>query len=180
MCHVRRSALLLAAILAASLNACGEAKPPTAPAPSIATVTVTAATTGLSPGQSTQLVASAATAGGEAVRAAAFTWLSEAPTVATVDAAGRVTAVSAGTAAIAAAAGTVRGTVTITVQPGPVGVANLTKIVDSVRLAWKLPAMWAVIVTLEEGLVAIGAAGTRGASGGAGGTKDYLWQLGLK
>ena len=181
MPHVRRvSALLLAAVLAASQNACGgDAKAPTAPAPSVATVTVTATTTTLSPGQSTQLVPSAATADGQAVSAAAFTWLSEAPAVATVDAAGRVTAVSAGTAVIAATAGTARGTVTITIQAGPAGpVANLTKIVDSVRLAWKLPAMGAAIVTLEEGLVAIGAAGTRRATGGAAVTTDDLWHLG--
>jgi alpha-amylase len=103
-------------------------------------VTVTATTTTLSPGQSTQLVASAATAGGQAASAAPFTWLSEAPAVATVDAAGRVTAVSAGTAVIAATAGTVRGTVTITVQPAPAGpVASLSSIVDSVRLAFNMP-----------------------------------------
>jgi CubicO group peptidase (beta-lactamase class C family) len=175
-------ALLLAATLAASLSACGgggDAKPPTAPAPSIATVTVTAVTTALLPGQSTQLVASAAMAGGQAANGAAFTWLSEAPAVATVDAAGRVTAVSAGTAVIAARAGTVRGTATITVQAAPAGpVANLTRIVDSVRLAWDHPAMGAAIVTLEEGLIAIGAAGTRRATGGAAVTTNDLWHLG--
>lgn len=179
MSHVRRlSALLLAATAAASLNAC-DAKAPTAPGPSIAAVTVTAVTTTFVPGQSTQLVASAATAGGEAVSAAAFTWRSEAPAVAAVDAAGRVTALSAGTAVIAATAGTVRGTVTITVQPAPAGgVASLSSIVDSVRLVFDMPAMGAAIVTLEDGIVAIGAAGTRRATGGAPVTTDDLWHLG--
>jgi CubicO group peptidase (beta-lactamase class C family) len=180
MSHVRRPpALLLAVTLAASLNACGDAKAPTAPEPSVATVTVTAATTTLVPGQSTQLVGSATTAGGQAVSPAPVTWLSDAPTVATVDAAGRVTAVSAGSAVIAATAGTVRGAVTITVQAAPAGsVASLSSIVDSVRLAWKMPAMGAAIVTLEDGLVAIGAAGTRRATGGAAVTTDDLWHLG--
>ncbi|HEX8359454.1 MAG TPA: serine hydrolase domain-containing protein [Longimicrobium sp.] len=178
MSHFRPSALLLAAIVAASLNAC-DGKAPTAPAPSIAAVKVTAVTTTFVPGQSTQLVASAAAAGGEAVSGAALTWLSEAPDVAAVDAAGRVTAVSAGTAVVAATAGTVRGTVTITVQEAPVGgVASLSSIVDSVRLALDMPAMGAAIVTLEGGIVAIGAAGTRRATGGAPVTTGDLWHLG--
>jgi len=41
-----------------------------------------------------------------------------------------------------------------------------------------MPAMGAAIVTLEGGLVAIGAAGTRRASGGAAVTTDDLWHLG--
>jgi CubicO group peptidase (beta-lactamase class C family) len=124
-------------------------------------------------------VARAATADGQAVSPAPFTWLSEAPAVARVDAAGHVAAVSAGTAVITATAGTVRSTVTITVQATPGGgVASLSSIVDSVRLAWKMPAMGAAIVTLEEGLIAIGAAGTRRATGGAAVTTDDLWHLG--
>jgi CubicO group peptidase (beta-lactamase class C family) len=181
MFQVRRpSALLLAAVLATSLPACGgDAKAPTAPAPPIATVTVTAATTTLVPGQATQLVASAATAGGQAAHVATYTWLSEAPAVATVNASGRVTAMSAGTAVIVATAGTVRSTVTITVQAAPVGpVASLSSIVDSVRLAYKMPAMGAAIVTLEDGLVAIGAAGGRRVTGGNAVTPDDLWHLG--
>jgi CubicO group peptidase (beta-lactamase class C family) len=171
--------LLLAAIVAASLPACGGDKAPTAPAPSVATVTVTASTTTLVPGQATQLVASAATAGGQAEHVATYTWFSEAPAVATVNASGRVTAMSAGTAVIVATAGTVRGTVTISVQAAPVGpVASLSSIVDSVRLAYKMPAMGAAIVTLEDGLVAIGAAGGRRVTGGNAVTTDDLWHLG--
>jgi CubicO group peptidase (beta-lactamase class C family) len=179
MSSIRRPfALLLAAALAAPLNACG-GKAPTGSTPPIATVTLTAAATMLAPGQSTQLVASAATADGQAVSAAAFSWLSEAPAVATVDASGRVTAVSTGTAVIAATAGTVRGAVTITVQPAPAGhVASLSSIVDSVRLAWKMPAMGAAIVTLEDGVIAIGAAGLRRVTGGASVTTNDLWHLG--
>jgi len=180
MSHVRRrSAVLLAAILAASLSACGDAEAPTELTPPIATVTVTALTTTFVPGQSTQLAASATTADGQAVSAAAFTWLSEAPAVAAVDAAGRVTAVSAGTTVIAARAGTVRGTVTITVQAAPAGgVTSLSSIVDSVRLARNMPAMGGAIVTLDGGLVAIGAAGLRRVTGGNAVTTDDKWHLG--
>jgi hypothetical protein len=103
---------VLASLLFAA--ACGEAAS-TKPAP-IATVTVTAGTSSLAPGEFTQLVASAATAAGQAVSGAQFSWLSDAPAVATVDASGRVTGVSPGTAAISATAGTVRGAVTLTVK----------------------------------------------------------------
>ncbi|MES2521442.1 MAG: serine hydrolase [Gemmatimonadota bacterium] len=185
MSRLRRlSALLLATNLAASLNSCGGGDPktptgPTPPTTAVAAVTVTATTSTLTVGQSAPLVASAVTAGGQAVSAAPFTWQSEAPAVATVDATGKVTAEGSGTAVIAATSGTVRGTTTVVVQPGPAApVANLNKIIDSVRLAWKLPAMGAAIVTLEDGLVAVGAAGTRRATGGNAVTTDDLWHLG--
>jgi CubicO group peptidase (beta-lactamase class C family) len=139
-------------------------------------VKVSAGATSLVPGESTQLVASASTASGKVMSGAQFTWLSDAPAVATVDAAGRVTAVSPGTAAIGATAGTVRGAVTITVRPASTD--PLTSIVDSIRLAWNMPAMGAAIVTLDEGLTAIAVAGTRRATGGAAVSTDDLWHLG--
>ena len=172
-------ALLLAATLAASLGACGgggDAKEPTAPTAPIAAVTVTAGATALAPGEATQLAASASTAGGQAVSGAQFTWLSEAPAVATVDAAGRVTAVSAGTAAIAATAGTVRGAVTITVRPASTD--PLSVIVDSMRVAWNMPAMGAAIVTLADGVTAVAVAGTRRATGGLAVSTNDRWHLG--
>jgi hypothetical protein len=97
------------------VTGCGDS-PTTPPAPVIATVTITAGATSLTTGESTQLVASAMTAGGQVVSGAQFVWLSEAQSVATVDAEGRVTAVNPGTASISATAGTVRGAVTITVK----------------------------------------------------------------
>ena len=94
MSHVRLSALLLAAIVAASLNACGDGKALTDPAPPV----------------------------------------------------------------------------------GPA--ASLSSIVDSVRIAFNLPAMGTAIVTLEDGIVAIGVAGTRRAAGGPAATAGDLWHLG--
>ena len=82
----------------------------------ITAVTVTAGATSLAPGEATQLSATATTAAGQVVSGAQFAWLSDASNVATVDATGRVTAVSPGTAAISATAGTVRGTATLTVK----------------------------------------------------------------
>ncbi len=57
-------------------------------------------------------------------------------------------------------------------------IATLTAIVDSVRVAWKMPAMGAAIVTLEDGITAIAVAGTRRATGGAAVSTDDLWHLG--
>ena len=118
----RRFAPLLTAVFGVMLSACGDDQPldPTAP---IATVTVTADTSVLAPGESTQLVATASRADGQVVSDAAFTWLSEAPGVATVSATGQVTALGAGIAVLAATSGSVTGTVTITVR---VPVASVT------------------------------------------------------
>jgi CubicO group peptidase (beta-lactamase class C family) len=55
---------------------------------------------------------------------------------------------------------------------------SLSSIVDSVRLAFNMPAMGAAIVTLEEGVTAVAVAGTRRATGGAAVTMNDLWQLG--
>jgi CubicO group peptidase (beta-lactamase class C family) len=57
-------------------------------------------------------------------------------------------------------------------------VASLSSIVDSVRLAFNMPAMGAAIVTLEGGIVATGAAGLRRVTGGNAVTTDDLWHLG--
>jgi CubicO group peptidase (beta-lactamase class C family) len=57
-------------------------------------------------------------------------------------------------------------------------IATVSAIVDSVRLAWNMPAMGAAIVTLEEGITAVAVAGTRRATGGAAVSTDDLWHLG--
>ena len=252
-----RFAPLLAAAFVAALSACGDADQPFDPGTTIATVTVTADASELAPGESTQLVATASSADGEVVSDAAFTWESEAPAVATVDATGQVTALGSGTAVLAATSGAVRGTVTITVRvpvasvtlstdsadvfagslltlaaqardsangplagriitwtvddaavasvsgsgvvtgkaPGTatvtatseghaasarivVSMRPLASIVDSLRLAWNMPAMGGAIVTLEDGMTAVAVAGTRRASGGAAVTTNDLWHLG--
>lgn len=252
----RQFAPLLAIAFAVSLSACGDNEP-LDPTTQIATVTVTADTSVLAPGESTQLVATASRADGQVVSDAAFTWLSEAPAVATVSATGQVTALGAGTAVLTATTGTVSGTVTITVRvpvasvtlstdsadvfagsilvfsaqardaanaplagrtitwtiddpavasvsgtgvvtgknPGiatitatseghsasaqiVVSMRPLASIVDSLRLAWNLPAMGGAIVTLDDGVTNVAVAGTRRATGGAAVTTNDLWHLG--
>jgi D-alanyl-D-alanine carboxypeptidase len=63
-----------------------------------------------------------------------------------------------------------------TAPPAPAD--PLSSIVDSVRVAWNLPAMGAAIVTLEGGITAIAVAGTRRATGGPAVSTDDLWHLG--
>jgi CubicO group peptidase (beta-lactamase class C family) len=59
------------------------------------------------------------------------------------------------------------------VSPDP-----LSLIVDSIRVAFNMPAMGAAIVTLEDGVTAVAVAGTRRATGGFAVSTDDLWHLG--
>ena len=91
-------------------------------------------------GATTQLAAEAFDANGHAVAEAAFSWASSDDAVATVDAAGVVTAVGNGTAMITASAGSASGSVAVTVaqSAGSVAVspaANLKAVGATVQLA---------------------------------------------
>ena len=63
-------------------------------------------------------------------------------------------------------------------EPTAPTTASLTAIVDSIRVAWNMPAIGAAIVTLEDGITTIAVAGTRRATGGAAVSTDDLWHLG--
>jgi CubicO group peptidase (beta-lactamase class C family) len=63
-------------------------------------------------------------------------------------------------------------------EPTAPSTRTLSSIVDSVRLAWNMPAMGAAIVTLDDGITATAAAGTRRVTGGAPVSTDDLWHLG--
>ena len=63
-------------------------------------------------------------------------------------------------------------------EPTAPATPSLSSIVDSVRLAWNMPAVGAAIVTLDDGITAVAAAGTRRAAGGAPVSTDDLWHLG--
>jgi CubicO group peptidase (beta-lactamase class C family) len=60
----------------------------------------------------------------------------------------------------------------------PVSTDPLSSIVDSIRVAFNMPAMGAAIVTLDSGVTAVAVAGTRRATGGLAVSKDDLWHLG--
>jgi uncharacterized protein YjdB len=93
--------------------------PPAEPAPTTASVEVTPAATSIVVGATAPLTATARDAAGAARPGRTFTWQSSAPAVATVDAAGTVTAVSAGSATITATADGVNGTAAVTVTAPP-------------------------------------------------------------
>ena len=121
----KRHFILLSAAMAtvAWAVACGDggteppAPPPDPPRPT--TVTVTPATAELaSLGETVQLRAEVRDQNGQAMAGASATWASSSASVATVSAAGLVTAAGNGTATITAMAGGVSGTATVTVSVG--------------------------------------------------------------
>jgi CubicO group peptidase (beta-lactamase class C family) len=63
-------------------------------------------------------------------------------------------------------------------EPTAPTVMDLPAIVDSIRLAWNMPAMGAAIVTLDDGVTDVAVAGRRRATGGALLNIDDLWHLG--
>ena len=108
------AALLLLAPPAVPARGGGEAA---AGAPRVAKVEVTAGTSRLTVGQTTQASAEPRDEGGRLVPAAPVTWTSDSGSVASVDARGVVTANSAGTATITATCGDAKGSMSVTVQP---------------------------------------------------------------
>ena len=111
-----RFVLMASAAALAAVAGCGGADSTTPPAPVVSRVTVTGTTTTLTVGQTTTVTAAAFNAAGtQVVTAGAAAWSSSAAAVATVDQAGKVTAVSAGSATITADVGGVKGTLIFTV-----------------------------------------------------------------
>jgi len=86
-------------------------------APRVAKVDVTAGTSRLMVGQTTQASAELRDEAGRLVPGAPVTWTSDSGSVASVDARGIVTANSAGTATITATCGDAKGSMSVTVQP---------------------------------------------------------------
>jgi len=104
---------------------------------------------------------------------ATFTWTSSNAAAIAVSSGGVLTAVSAGTAIISASAAGLTGTLSVTAVP-----RNINTIVDSVRIARGLPALVGALVTRGGGVVALGVAGTRRATGGAAATINDVWHIG--
>ena len=139
---IRLCALLAAVALT---KGCGDgdsaiAPPPDPPRPT--TVAVSPATAEFSAlGASVQLTAEVRDQSGNVMAGAAVAWSSTAASVATVDAAGLVTAVANGTATITAASGGVSGTAAVTVTQALDSVAvspteaTIAALGDTVRLA---------------------------------------------
>lgn len=96
--------------------------PVVVPPKAVTRVDVSTATSTITNAQTVQLSATARASDGSTI-ASSFTWVSSATNVATVDASGLVTGVSAGTALLSATVGSVTGAVTITVTAAA-GVLN--------------------------------------------------------
>ena len=141
-----RIAIAILALLAWAAG-CGDGatEPPPQPPPDPprpTTVTVSPATSRLTAlGATVQLTATVLDQNGQTMAGAAVTWESSQAAVATVDAAGLVTAAGNGTATITARAGTASGTAAVTVMQAAGSVvvspaeATLTVLGDTVRLA---------------------------------------------
>ena len=136
-----------AALVACAALACGGDDSPgpgpvPPPAPVATTVEVAPATAELTAlGQTVQLSATVRDQNGGVMSGASVNWTSGDPAVATVDAAGLVTAVATGTAAINATSGSASGTASVTVSQASAAVvvtpqsATLSAIGDTARFA---------------------------------------------
>ena len=118
----KRRPSLMVLCLTGSVTGCGGGSDsvgpsgPPAPAPTVASVVVTPATTTFATaGETVQLRASAFEANGNMISGKTFTWSSSSMSVATVSSSGLVTAVANGSATISAATDGVTGTAAINV-----------------------------------------------------------------
>lgn len=128
--------VLRPSLMALAVGACGGGgdavtppPPPPPPPPAVASVAVSPSSAPLIIGQSTTLTATARDAAGAALSGRTIAWNSEAPQVASVDATGRVTGVSAGSATITASSEGRQGSAAITVSapiPAPVATVSVS------------------------------------------------------
>ena len=110
----------LALVFALALSCGDDPAAPTRPVVLVpTTVTVTPSSASLSAlGETVQMTATVRDQNGNAMPGVVVSWSSSAPTAATVDAAGLVTAAGNGSATVAATAGSARGTAAVTVSVG--------------------------------------------------------------
>jgi uncharacterized protein YjdB len=126
----------------ATLTATSEGKSGTATVTTtgvpVALVTVTPASTGLFVGQTAQLSVTTKDSAGNVLTGRTITWASSSTTVATVSAAGLVTATAAGSATITATSEGKSGTATVTVTVAPVASVTVTPAPASVAVGQTL------------------------------------------
>lgn len=124
--HQGRSGLVGLALLAVAGCGGGDGGTNPPPPPVVASVGVSLAASSITVGQTTTGTAVARTAQGATIAGKTATWSSASPGVATVDGAGTVAGVSAGTAQINAVIDGVTGSATVTVTPVPVATVTVT------------------------------------------------------
>lgn len=161
-------------LLILGMAACGDDEPTAPDMSRVKTIVVAAPTTGIAVGDTIMLKSEALAEDGT-VADVAVTWTSHPQSVAMVDDRGLVTGLSRGLATVTASAGDVVGELAITVGSTP---ADLTTIVDSVRAAFGVPGMAGAIVTVTDGLWAVGVSGSRRMDRGGAITIQNRWHLG--
>ena len=129
---LRQRGWLVAATALVAWNCGGGSDGPPAP-PKVATVSVTAPGTQLEVGSTMQLGAAARDGRGNPLTGRSVTWATSSASVATVDLAGVVTGVSAGSVTITATVEGVSGSVQLTVVPVPVALVLISPRTPSVR-----------------------------------------------
>jgi CubicO group peptidase (beta-lactamase class C family) len=161
-----------ARITATSEGRSGQATITVTPPP-VATISIAPDSVDVVLRATSQLSATTRDAAGLVLTGRAVTWVSSDPAVATVSGTGLVTALTAGAITITATSEGRSGTARVRVVQ-----ANLATIVDSVRLAFNLPALGGAIVTRANGVTAIGVAGTRRFGASLPVTLNDKWHLG--
>ena len=118
------------------LPSCGGGSSSTSTAaPTLATITVTAASSSIAAGATDQFSAVAKDSVGDTLSGLTFTWASSATNIATISSSGLATGVAAGTTQITAAAnGVTSNAITLTVAPGPVATITVTAASSSVAV----------------------------------------------
>lgn len=161
-----------ASIVATVEGRTGEVPIQVVPIP-VASVVVTPDSSDVAVGSTRPLAAATRDAVGATLAGRIVTWTSSNTAMATVSSAGVVTGVLPGTVTITATSETRVGTARVRITP-----TSLTTIVDSIRVAFNLPALGAAIVKRDAGVTAIGVAGTRRFGADFPVTLDDKWHLG--
>ncbi len=142
------------------------------PAP-VATVVITPDSSDVAWRAAGTLTATARDGGGGTLPGRVVSWQSSDPAIATVSASGQVTGVRPGVTTITGTSEGVNGTARVRVVA-----ADVTRIVDSIRLAFNLPGMGGAIVTRDGGVVAIAVAGIRRVGSAPKVTLNDKWHIG--
>jgi len=124
-------------------------------------------------GGTATLAATARDAAGAALTGRTIAWASSDPAIATVSAAGVVTAVLPGVVTITASTEGKQATMKVRIVA-----ADISRIIDSVRQVFNLPALGAAIVTRNGGMIAVGTGGNRRWGTNTPVTLDDKWHLG--
>lgn len=140
----------------------------------VASLAVAPRTATIPVGATEQLTAILRDSAGHLLTGRAITWISQQPGIATVDTSGLVTGLATGTCTITATSGGKSDAAVVGVQPGS---AEITRILDSARVAGNVPALAGAIVT-TSGIWAADAVGLRKVGDPTRVTRDDLFHLG--